>query len=80
MSFDPDMQAIMDTIADQKDGRDGKRARFAAIWARLDGAAPVHRSFHPRRLRPPLHGRDGRITIIFPRPRTRSTGAISASC
>ena len=44
MSFDPTMQAIMDTIADNEAGREGKRARFTAIWAELgDDADPIHR-------------------------------------
>jgi hypothetical protein len=44
MSFDPTMQAIMDTIADNAAGREGKRTRFAEIWADFgDDADPIHR-------------------------------------
>src|SRR5690606_25726548 len=44
MSFDPTMQAIMDTIADSEAGREEKRARFAAIWGELgEDADPIHR-------------------------------------
>lgn len=44
MSFDATMQAIMDTIADNEAGPDGKRSRFDALWAEIGEAGdPLHR-------------------------------------